>query len=877
MGKDLNPELERVLAATDNFGWKKWGPYLTERQWGTVREDYSENGAAWEYISHDKARSNAYRWGEEGIGGISDHKQIICLALGLWNGKDSILKERFFGVSGNEGNHGEDVKELYYYQDSSPTHSYMKMLYKYPFKYPYRDIVEETRRRTKKDPEYEVIDTDAFKDNKYFDVNIEIAKAGIDDILVEYTIYNRSAEDHDIHVLPTLWFRNKWSYDSEYEKPTLNQVDKGHCEVNSSETGGYHFYADNADDALFCDNETNLQSVYGVENTQDYFKDAINEYLLKGDKEAINPDRKGTKMSYHFSKNIKGGESVKVKVRLSKEANDKPFEDFDHIVSFRKSETDLYYSELQKTITDEEHSKIQRQAFAGMLWSKQFYHFDVYQWINGNGKGVPPNKNRKLGRNSDWTHLYNENIISMPDKWEYPWYAVWDLAFHAVPLAYLDPYFAKRQLHLLLREYYMHPNGQIPAYEWNFSDVNPPVHAWACWKVFEIDREINGKPDLKFLEGVFQKLVMNFTWWVNQKDTSGNNVFEGGFLGLDNIGVFDRSNLPEGVSYIEQADATSWMAMYSLNMLRISLELSIHNRAYEESASKFLQHFLLIVEAMSQLGNDKIDLWDSEDEFFYDKIYLKDGTSKLLKTRSLVGIIPLFAAEIITRECYQYLHSFRRRIMGMRKNRPDLVNLIDHIVEEGEAETHLLTLNYEERLTGILTRLLDEDEFLSDYGIRSMSKYHEENPFEFKFKGKTHSVKYVPGESDSGMFGGNSNWRGPIWFPINYLIVESLFKYHEFHGNEKKFECPTGSGKFLTLKEIGLEIASRLVGIFTKDKDGRMAFNGTEERFNEDENFNEHYLFHEFFHGDSGKGLGASHQTGWTGLVADLIFDLHKK
>lgn len=878
MGKNLNPELERVLVATDNLGWKKWGPYLTERQWGTVREDYSENGSAWEYISHDKARSNAYRWGEEGIGGISDHKQLICLALGLWNENDPILKERLFGVSGNEGNHGEDVKELYYYLDSSPTHSYMKMLYKYPFKYPYKDIVDETRRRTKKDAEYEIIDTAAFHEDRYFDVYIEVAKAGIDDILIEYTIINRSNEDQNIHILPTLWFRNRWSYDSDIEKPLMTQVNDSSCEINCEEYGDFRFYAENPDGALYCDNETNLKRVYGVENKEgNYFKDGINDYIVDSNKEAVNPNQAGTKMSYHFNRNVKAKETVKVKVRFAKGEKSNPFVDFDDIVSFRKSETDTYYAHLQETIKDEEHSKIQRQAFAGMLWSKQFYYFDVYQWINGDGKGVAPNKNRKKGRNKDWTHLYNENIISMPDKWEYPWYAAWDLAFHTVTLAYLDPYFAKRQLHLLLREYYMHPNGQIPAYEWNFSDVNPPVHAWACWKVFEIDRDTHGKPDLKFLEGVFQKLVMNFTWWVNQKDVSGKNVFDGGFLGLDNIGVFDRSNLPEGVDHIEQADATSWMAMYALNMLRISLELSIHNRAYEESASKFLQHFLLIVEAMSRLGDDKVDLWDREDKFFYDKIYLKDGTSKLLKTRSLVGVIPLFAAEIITRECYVYLHHFRRRIMGMRKNRPDLENLINHIIEEGEAQTHLLTLNYEGRLEGILNRLLDEDEFMSEYGIRSMSKYHEKNPFEFNFKGQTHSVKYVPGESDSGMFGGNSNWRGPIWFPINYLIVESLYKYHEFYGEGKKFECPTGSGNFLTLKEIGLEIAGRLVSIFTKNNEGNKAFYGANEKLQKDEHFKDHYLFYEFFHGDSGKGLGAAHQTGWTGLVANLIFDLHKK
>lgn len=871
----MNPEKQRILGQKDNTDWKFFGPYLSERQWGTVREDYSMDGSAWEFIPHELARSNAYRWGEEGIGGISDHKQQICFSWAFWNGKDPILKERLFGLTGNEGNHGEDVKELYYYIDSTPTHSYMKMLYKYPAtEYPYSDLAKENGKRGRLDPEYELIDTGIFDDDNYFDIFMEYAKFNQRDMLLKSTIHNRSSEDREIYILPTAWFRNDWAYSEGKIKPSsLTKLDDSSVKLECQKYGDYFLYADGADEVLFTNNETNTKRIYGFETDNKYFKDGINNYLIEGEKDAVRADNSGTKTSFVFKLTIPAGGSKEVRVRLSEEENDAPFHNYDNIFHIREKEADEFYEDIYETVKNDELRNIQRQGFAGIMWTKQFYYYNVFKWYYGDGD--EPRKIRSGSeRNKNWLHLANRNILSIPDAWEYPWYAAWDLAFHCIPICYVDPDFAKRQLLLLLREYYMHPNGQIPAYEWNFSDVNPPVHGWAVWKVFCIDKKMNGVPDYDFLDKAFQKLQVNFTWWVNQKDTSGNNIFEGGFLGLDNIGVFDRSNLPKGIELMEQADATSWMAMYSLNMLRMSIELAQLNPAYQESSSKYFSHFLYIVGSIHKIGKHTVGLWNEEDKFYYDTIYLDDGTKEQLKIRSMVGLIPLFAVETFTEDLYAKLPDFKRRLESFLGYRPDLAKLIIDPNSLGQGDTHILSLVDKDKLKHILKSMLDEDEFLSEYGLRSLSKHHKENPFVYNHQGGEHKVTYLPGESDSGMFGGNSNWRGPIWYPLNFLIVESLFKYYDYYGDDFTVEYPTGSGEELNLKDIANRLSYRLTKTFRHSHTGR-ACDGEHKKYYEDEHFRDYLQFHEFFDGDNGKGLGASHQTGWTALVCDLIFNIN--
>ncbi len=862
-----NPELSRLQASPDNKGWKKFGPYLSERQWGTVREDYSEHGYAWGYITHEKARSTAYRWGEDGIGGLADHKQFFCFALSLWNGQDNILKERLFGLSNPEGNHGEDVKEVYHYLEATPTHSYMKMLYKYPHnKFPYTQLVAENRKRGRGQTEYELADTGIFAQNQYFDVFITYAKADKDDILVKITAVNRAGQPAPLHLLPTAWFRNTWSWGVNDYKPLLkgHPQDK-HLQVRYREMPEYNVYFEGDPELLFCENETRPPGA-----DEGFYKDGINNYVVQQEEGAVNPALKGTKAALHYTQTIAPKQSVTWRFRLCTNTP-QPFSDFDEIFERRRQEAELFYENLQKNVTDPDRKNIQRQAYAGMLWSKQFYHYDVNRWLEGDSFFTQLPENRKKGRNSEWRHLVNSNILSMPDKWEYPWYAAWDLAFHCVPLARLDPHFAKRQLLIMLREYYMHPNGQIPAYEWNFSDVNPPVHAWGAWKVYCIDKEMNGKADVEFLEKIFHKLLMNFTWWVNRKDASGKNLFEGGFLGLDNIGVFDRSHaLPTG-GHLEQADSTSWMAMYCLNMLRIALEISQERPYYQEMASKFFEHFLAIAKAMFNIGNNNVDLWDETDEFYYDVVHPEGQPGHLLKVRSIVGIIPLFAVEVLPPHLLEKLPDFTRRLQWVLRNRPDLSSLVSRWYEPGKGETRMLSLVRVHRLKCILKRMLAEAEFLSDYGIRALSKYHDKNPYVYRVNGDTYTVKYLPGESDSSMFGGNSNWRGPVWFPLNFMIIESLHKFYTYYGESLRVEYPTGSGKFCTLKEIANSLAQRLIRIFTLQEDGSRVYQGKTDKSKPDPHDKEHILFYEYFHGDNGRGLGASHQTGWTGLVAELI------
>ncbi|MEO8762890.1 MAG: glucosidase, partial [Ginsengibacter sp.] len=844
-----------------------------DRQWGTVREDYSENGTAWEFVSHDAARSKAYRWGDEGIAGISDDQQLLCFALALWNKRDPIIKERYFGVTGNEGNHGEDVKELYYYLDSTPTHSYMKMLYKYPQNaYPYAELVNENKRRNKSQPEFELIDTGIFDEDKYFDVFVEYAKAGADDILIKITVHNRGTEDASLHVLPTIWFRNTWAWGYDDYKPQMMSSNMGDITITHKALGNFTLYSDIKTELLFCDNESNNKRLYNSENVGSYCKDGINEFLLHGNEAAVNANQQGTKAAMNFDINIKGGSYATIKLRLKDKLVPDAFDDFDNIFKKRIQEAQSFYYDLQKGIQSKDEKLVQRQALAGMLWSKQFFYYDVDQWIKGDpGQPVPPSS-RKNGRNHEWCHLNNADIISMPDKWEYPWYAAWDLAFHCIPFALVDADFAKQQLSLLTKEWYMHPNGQLPAYEWAFGDVNPPVHAWSSWRVYKIDeRNNNGKGDIPFLEGMFHKLLLNFTWWVNRKDAEGNNIFQGGFLGLDNIGVFDRSApLPTG-GHIEQADGTGWMAMFSLNMMRIALELAKYNPVYQDMATKFLEHFLYIAGAMANMAMDSGGLWDEEDKFFYDVLKMPDDGSIKLKVRSMVGLIPLFAVEVLDHNLLKAVPEFEKRLTWFLKNRPDLASLVSRWQEKNEDEKHLLSLLRGHRMKKILQRMLDESEFFSDYGIRAISKFHDEHPYEFVVDGSRFSVEYTPGESTTDLFGGNSNWRGPIWMPVNYLLVESLQRFHSYYGDDFKIECPTGSGVYMTLNEVAGEILKRLAGLFVRDETGKRAFLGDNEKLQNDPNFNNYILFYEYFHGDSGRGVGASHQTGWTGLVAKLL------
>jgi hypothetical protein len=868
---------ERARLAEDARGevrWKLWGPYLSERQWGTVREDYSPYGNAWEYFSHDQARSRAYRWGEDGIAGISDRTQRLCLAVALWNGKDPILKERLFGLTNGEGNHSEDVKELYYYLDATPTHSYLKYLYKYPHReFPYNWLVGENRRRGKHQPEFELIDTGVFDDDRYFDVFVEYGKAGPEDILMLVTVHNRGPDAATIHLLPQLWFRNIWSWRFNMNRPDLYADDRATIGVKSKLFGGYHLYADGEPTLLFCDNDTNVRRLFGVEGAKGHFKDAFHEYVINGRRDAVNPARHGTKAAAHYQVEIPAQGSAGFRLRLARGALAHPFADFDEVLEQRRGEADGFYGELQADLDDPDARNVQRQAFAGMIWSKQFFFYDLPRWLEGDPTQPPPPEGRRHGRNSDWRHLNNYDIISMPDKWEYPWYAAWDLAFHCIPLALIDAEFAKQQLVMLTREWYMHPNGQLPAYEWAFGDVNPPVHAWAAWRVFQIDRKQRGdeKGDIAFLERVFHKLMLNFTWWVNRKDAQGRNVFQGGFLGLDNIGVFDRSApLPTG-GFINQADGTAWMAMYCLNLMRIALELAQHNHVYEDIATKFFEHFLYIAEAMTNLGGEGIGLWDEEDQFFYDELNLSDGSIIPLRVRSMVGLIPLFAVETLEPDLLAKLPEFSERLNWFLTNRPQLATLVSRWHEPGLGERRLLSLLRGHRMKMLLRRMLDESEFLSDYGVRAVSKHHEANPYVFDCVGQRLSVKYLPAESDSNLFGGNSNWRGPIWFPVNYLLIESLQKFHHYYGDDFKIECPTGSGNFITIEEIAEELTRRLSRIFLRDAHGRRAVLGEHPKLQSDPHFKDHVLFYEYFHGDNGRGVGASHQTGWTGAVAKLL------
>ena len=857
-------------------GWKKWGPYLSERQWGTVREDYSPHGDAWNYFPHDHARSRAYRWGEDGLAGFSDDTQTLCLSLALWNERDPILKERLFGLTNGEGNHGEDVKELYYYLDATPTHSYLKMLYKYPqAAFPYADLVAENRRRRAGDaPEYELLDTGVFDDDRYFDVVVEYAQAQVDDVLMRITVHNRGAAAAPLHILPQFVFRNTWSWKPGRLKPGL-RARNGMLIATHEQLGVYHGHVGSTGDAagrwLFTENETNVCRLYAAAG-RGPFKDAFHEYLIEGRADAIAAQPAGTKAAAHFRFNVPAHGTVSVQVRLSRTALRRPLVDFNRIMNQRAADADEFYAGLQRDISDADVRHVQRQALAGMIWSKQYFYFDIPEWINGDSAQISPPGQRRYGRNREWMHLNNADIISMPDKWEYPWYAAWDLAFHTVSLALIDPEFAKEQLVLLTREWYMHPNGQIPAYEWAFGDVNPPVHAWATWRVYQMDRNHRrGKGDLAFLERVFHKLMLNFTWWVNRKDAEGRNVFQGGFLGLDNIGVFDRSaHLPTG-GHIDQADGTSWMAMYSLNLMRISLELAQHNEVYEDVATKFFEHFLHIAAAMSNVGESGIGLWDEEDKFFYDVLHLPDGSMVPLKVRSMVGLIPLFAVETLEPELLDKVPQFKRRLEWFLKYKPELASLVSHWTEEGRGHRRLLSLLRGHRMKRLLMRMLDETEFLSDYGIRALSKHHEAHPYVFNVDGIDLSVKYLPGESNSGLFGGNSNWRGPIWFPVNYLLIESLQKFHHYYGDDFKVECPTGSGTFVSIDDAAREIATRLTRIFLKDGHGRRPVFSQYPRHRDDVHFRDHLLFYEYFHGDTGRGVGASHQTGWTGLVAKLL------
>ncbi|MEO5375002.1 MAG: glucosidase [Alphaproteobacteria bacterium] len=878
-----DPSPEHARLADDigkERGWRRWGPYLSERQWGTVREDYSTNGDAWHYVDHDQARSRAYRWGEDGIAGVSDRDQRLCLSLALWNGRDPILKERLFGLTNDEGNHGEDVKEVYYYLDSTPTHSYMRMLYKYPqAEFPYALLVEENRRRGRQDPEFELVDTGVFDNNRYFDVFVEYAKAGKADLLMVVTAHNRGPEAADLHVLPQVWFRNVWSWEPNAERPGLSVADDGGLAVRHPRLPPHRLYCDGNPHFLFCDNDTNVRRLYSMD-ADGYFKDAFHEYVIDGNPAAVNPARTGTKAAAYYRTRVTAGGMVRLRLRLAPDAVAAPFDDFEAIVAARREEADRFYAVVLDGVTAPDARLVQRQAFAGMLWSKQFYCYDVTEWLNGEPGLVPPLPERRHGRNSKWHHLNNADVMSMPDKWEYPWYAAWDLAFNCVALAHVDPDFAKQQLLLLGRAWYSHPNGQIPAYEWNFGDVNPPVHAWATWRVFEIDRAANGgsgvdgRGDLGFLERVFHQLVINFTWWVNRKDREDRNIFQGGFLGLDNIGVFDRSSpLPTG-GFISQSDGTAWMAMYCLNLMRIALELAQYNPSYQDLGTKFFEHFLRIAEAMTNMGDQGIGLWDEEDQFYYDVLHPGEGQPVSLKVRSMVGLIPLFAVEILEQDLLAKLPDFGRHLGWLMECLPKLAALVSHWHVPGVGERHLLSLLRRHRMKAVLRRMLDETEFLSNYGVRALSRHYQDHPYAFSCCGHDLRVAYVPGESDSGLFGGNSNWRGPIWMPLNFLIIESLRQFHNYYGDNFKVECPTGSGVEMTLNQVADELSRRLTRIFLRGPDGRRPVFGDNEKFQHDPLFRDYPLFHEYFHGDTGRGVGASHQTGWTGLIAVLLSPL---
>ncbi len=859
--------------------WRKWGPYLSERQWGTVREDYSEGGDAWNYFTHDQARSRAYRWGEDGLAGISDNRQLLCFALALWNGVDPIIKERAFGLTNSEGNHGEDVKEYYYYLDSTPTHSYMKSLYKYPQSpFPYGDLVEKNASRGRQELEYELIDTGVFDEDRYFDVFVEYAKASPDDLLVRITAHNRGPDPATLHLLPTLWFRNTWwdAPDGEvipHIKVLPSAAGAGLLEATHPDLGTYHLACDGDPRFLVVDNETNEARVFGTPNRSTYVKDGINDYLVAGADDAVNPAGEGTKAAAHYQVTIAPGESAAVRVRLVADQGGPataalPADKFDRILDARRTEADEFYASLTPPAMGADEAMVMRQALAGMLWTKQCYTYDVNKWLRQRdaAKGTG---GRSGGRNSNWYHMVNQDIISMPDKWEYPWFAAWDLAFHTIALSMVDLDFAKEQLELMLDENYLHPNGQIPAYEWDFGDVNPPVHAWAADFIFNLEQESTGQGDTAFLERLFVKLLMTFTWWVNRKDRNGSNVFEGGFLGLDNIGVFDRSApLPTG-GHLEQADGTAWMAFFCQNMLSIAVKLALNNPAYEVLACKFYEHFLWIAGAMDRMGEHEDEMWDEEDGFFYDLLRLPDGSATRLKVRSMVGLLSLCASTVFPHEAIEKLPKFRERAQWFTQNNPELTaNIVSPAVHNGK---HLLALLDETKLRKVLARLLDEDEFLSPYGVRSLSRYHLEHPYVVDVDGQSFQVSYLPAESDSGMFGGNSNWRGPIWFPTNVLLVRALLNLYAYYGDEFTVECPTGSGTQATLFDAAMEIMKRSSAIFLHDSEGHRPVFGEADKFQNDPHWRDCILFYEYFHGDNGAGIGASHQTGWSGLVARFV------
>jgi hypothetical protein len=963
MSAGLDPERMRLAAARDGeAAWYLWGPYLAERQWGTVREDYSPHGTAWEYFPHDQARSRVYRWGEDGLLGIADDRAQLCFALALWNGADPILKERLFGLTGNEGNHGEDVKECYYFLDNTPTHSYMAALYKYPQRaFPYAELVAESRRRGRDAPEYDLLDTGAFAADRYFDVLVEYAKAAPDDILIRISVTNRGPDAALLHVLPTLWFRNTWAWGRDPRRPALRvepdpfpptplppQGDGGlpapiapappahpfpseggrgvggarglpappspappapplspmgergagglpapppappappfprregglgglgHSLVRADhpELGSYWLACAGAPPLLFTENETNAERLWGLRNAAPYVKDSFHAAIVHGDWGAVNPAGTGTKVAAHYRLHVPPGATETLLLRLSAQRPAAPFDDAAALFARRQAEADEFYQVFGAHGISEDERRVQRQAFAGLLWSKQFYSYDVEEWLTGDPAQPPPPPERWHGRNHDWTHLNAHDVIAMPDTWEYPWFAAWDLAFHCIPFALVDPEFAKKQLLLLGREWYQHPNGQLPAYEWAFGDVNPPVHAWAAWRTYKIEKRLTGRADRPFLERIFHKLLLNFTWWVNRKDPEGRNVFQGGFLGLDNIGVFDRSKpLPTG-GHLEQSDGTAWMGMYCLNMLAIALELAREDRVYEDVAIKFFEHFMYVAGAMNNLGNKGIALWDEEDEFFYDVLHLASGEMRPLKVRSLVGLIPLLAVETVEPDLLGLLPTFRMAMEWFLTNKPDLASLVSRWYEPGAGERRLLALVRGHRMKRLLKRMLDPEEFLGDYGVRAVSRYHAHHPYELHVDGQVHAVRYEPGESTSGLFGGNSNWRGPIWFPINYLLIESLQKFHHYYGDDFLVECPTGSGQKLTLWQIADHLSQRLISLFVRGADGRRPVFGANEYVQHDAHWRDHVLFYEYFHGDSGAGVGASHQTGWTALVAKLL------
>jgi hypothetical protein len=876
----MTEESRRLQEAREQqVAWKKWGPYLSERQWGTVREDYSDTGNAWDYFSHDQARSRAYRWGEDGLGGICDDRQLLCFALALWNGNDPILKERLFGLTNSEGNHGEDVKEYYFYLDSTPTHSYMKYLYKYPqAAYPYADLVDTNRQRGRGGLEYELIDTGVFDQDRYFDVFIEYAKASPEDLLIQITVHNRGPEPASLHVLPTLWFRNTWSWGGGGARPVLRQALQrdGGCAVGAShpELGELLLHVDNAPELLFTENETNTERLMGSPNRTPYVKDGINAYLVDGRREAVNPDKTGTKASACHRITLGAGDSSTLRLRL-RDAAATPveggvFDDFDEVMRSSREQADDFYASIIPASLGADAANVMRQALAGMLWSKQFYYYDVERWLVERGANPFKSRRRAAPRNDHWHHMYNADILSMPDKWEYPWYAAWDLAFHVLALTLVDEDFGKRQLDLMLKGSYLHPSGQIPAYEWNFGDVNPPVHAWSTIFTYRLEQSRRGQGDVEWLERCFHKLLLNFTWWVNRKDRFGQNVFEGGFLGLDNIGVFDRSApLPTG-GYLEQADGTAWMALFCQNMLEISTQLLVHKPAYMDMALKFVEHFLYIASSMVHAG-ENVGMWDEDDGFFYDVLRLPDGTAQRLKVRSMVGLLPLCAVTVFDGQVIREHPEVRDHLRTFLLSRPDLTAQIHDPARRGKNERLLASILNEDRLRRVLARMLDEKEFLSPFGIRSLSRHHAEHPYVFHAGGQEYRVSYLPAESDTGMFGGNSNWRGPIWMPVNGLIIRALLQYYAYYGEDFKVECPTGSGRYMSLYQVAEELAGRLAKIFLKDESGRRPVYGGTRKFQTDPHWRDLVLFYEYFHGDNGAGLGASHQTGWTGIVARLM------